>query len=165
MWNVHTCGWLRVTGLGSPAPSWILTVPLFPGGAAGSAAACASARAGASLPAAAAVPMVRRTSPVTPTRPAAAIPIRRLTIRLSFAVSPDSVARRTQADLRRAHRGECGDAGQPSGQVDVAHRRLLERHRPPTRYTRGPIGRHVTRKRPGDLRGQVGGAAGQNTQS
>jgi hypothetical protein len=30
IWKVHTCGSFLVTGLGSPAPSWILTVPLLP---------------------------------------------------------------------------------------------------------------------------------------
>src|SRR5439155_18469615 len=33
-WNVHTCGSFLMTGSVSVAPSWILTVPLLPGGAA-----------------------------------------------------------------------------------------------------------------------------------
>jgi len=31
MWNVQTIGSFCVMGSGSPAPSWILIVPLFPG--------------------------------------------------------------------------------------------------------------------------------------
>src|SRR6266567_11761 len=34
MWNVQTCGAFASTGLLSPAPSWIFTSPLFPGGSA-----------------------------------------------------------------------------------------------------------------------------------
>src|SRR5438105_8680717 len=34
MWNVHTCGSFSMTDLSSPAPSWILTVPLLPAGSA-----------------------------------------------------------------------------------------------------------------------------------
>src|SRR6266849_6987354 len=32
MWNVHTCGSFALIGSFSVEPSWILTVPLFPGG-------------------------------------------------------------------------------------------------------------------------------------
>src|SRR2546430_17671821 len=34
MRNVHTCGSFSMTDLSSPAPSWILTVPLLPAGSA-----------------------------------------------------------------------------------------------------------------------------------
>src|SRR6266566_6974786 len=34
MWNMQTCGSFASTGLLSPAPSWIFTSPLFPGGSA-----------------------------------------------------------------------------------------------------------------------------------
>src|SRR5882724_3753181 len=49
MWNVQTCGSLACSGLLSPAPSWIFTSPLFPGGSAYAGLTASNRRASAAM--------------------------------------------------------------------------------------------------------------------